>query len=185
MPISVKSLFIGNGEADAAVGVLEDIGAVMVEQPVDDDVAALDQPDARRRVRAGATSVMTSRHPGPAGIDERRARDLVAARRSSTFERVSARRPSCALGGDAAGARCGWSAPRSAASTALRTTRRESSTQQSEYSKPRSEVRLERPPRGIACEIERAGRRQDARGRRDGHRGTGRAGAPARAAGPL
>ena len=37
-------LLVGDGEADAPVGILEDVGAVVIEEPVDDDVAALDEP---------------------------------------------------------------------------------------------------------------------------------------------
>ena len=45
---------VGDGKHDAAVGVLEDIGIVVVEQLRHDDVAAPDQPDTRCRIRFDA-----------------------------------------------------------------------------------------------------------------------------------
>ena len=51
-------------------------------------------------------------------------------------------------------------APRSAASRAFSTTRRESSTQQSEYSKPAGEFGLQRRAGGIVAQPQRARRRQ-------------------------
>ncbi len=43
---------IGNGKADAPVGILEDVAAVMVIELVDHDVAALDHADPVGRVQA-------------------------------------------------------------------------------------------------------------------------------------
>ena len=40
---------IRNGKDDAAVGVLEDVGVVVIETLVHDDVAALDEAQATRR----------------------------------------------------------------------------------------------------------------------------------------
>ena len=76
---------VRNREDDPLVGVLEDVGVVVVEQLRHDDVAALDQAQrlAARQVRR-APSRNSAAH-GPGGVDERaRARRSwrAAARRS-------------------------------------------------------------------------------------------------------
>ena len=62
-------VLVGDGEDDAAVLILEDVGLAVVEQPAHDDVAALHEPHARGGVRRDA-----ARHHGgherTAGIDE-------------------------------------------------------------------------------------------------------------------
>ena len=61
--------FIGNGEDDAPVVVLEDIGLLALEQPRDDDVAALDQTQPLA-MRQGERVLHEARDPGAGGIDE-------------------------------------------------------------------------------------------------------------------
>ena len=46
-------VLVGNGENDAAVGVLEDVGAVVIVKFPHHDMAALHQPDLGPRVDAG------------------------------------------------------------------------------------------------------------------------------------
>ena len=60
---------VGNGEADAAIGVLEEVGAVVVEQAVDDDVAALDQAHLHRRWQLRYIGDHVP-DPRAAGVDE-------------------------------------------------------------------------------------------------------------------
>ena len=93
---------IGNREDDAPVGVLEEIGPVVLEQPADDDVGALDQPD----LGAGVAVNDVGEHvgdPRARGIDQR-ACGYRAARAALALERDLPELP-LALGDDAAGAR--------------------------------------------------------------------------------
>ena len=152
-------LLVGNGKADAPVGVLEDVAAVVVVELVDDDVAALDQADAVGRVHADDRAEHLA-HPGPAGVDQKLRAATVVLRAACASSSVQRHRPSSrrAL---TQRVRVLMSAPRSAASRALSTTRRASSTQQSEYSKARVNSGLSGLPVSIAREIEAARRRQD------------------------
>ena len=61
--------FIGNGENDAAIGILENIGAVVIIKPWQHDVATLDQPEARRLV-AAHHRMLHRANPGAGGIDQ-------------------------------------------------------------------------------------------------------------------
>ena len=130
----------------------------MIEQPVDDDVAALDQADARRRVELGDLG-HDARHPGPAGIDER-PRDDLALKPGVDIERGEAPGFVVALGGDAAGAGVDGGAAFGGVD----------GVQDDEAGiidpavgifETAREFRLERQPRRVRGEIERAGRRQD------------------------
>src|SRR5262249_18365665 len=67
--------FIGNGEADAPVGILEDVAAVMVIELVDHDVAALDHADLVGVVLADDRAQYLA-HPWSAGIDQELGRHL-------------------------------------------------------------------------------------------------------------
>ena len=171
-------VLVGDGEEDAAVGVLEDVAAVVLVQPRHDDVAALAPAAPLARGCRRSASGQHLADPGPGGIDQRAGRGPRArapcrvAAASAASRRPRARPPT------QRGARARSSAPRSAASRAFSTTRRASSTQQSEYSKPRSERRLERRARpGRARRSTRRGSAAAACGRRDGRTGTGRAAA--------
>ena len=118
-------------EDHAAVAGLQDIAAVMLEAAAHDDVAALDQPH-RRLQRLAHDGLRDLADPGPGGVDQHARGGGVAAAAVVEHQfpvRRAARRAcsACAVR---------MTAPRSAASSALSTTRRESSTQQSEYSKP-------------------------------------------------
>ena len=100
----------GYGEDDASVGVLEDVGAAVIEQPPDDDMAALDQPDAGAGV--GMDDVVEHvGDPRPGGIDQGAGRDDLPFPGLHRFERQL---PAFAfaLGDDAAGARIDARAPR-------------------------------------------------------------------------
>ena len=68
-------VLVRDREDDALVGVLEDVGMVVLEQPGHDDVAALDQPQrlGARHVRMLAQEL---RGPWAGGIDQRARRDL-------------------------------------------------------------------------------------------------------------
>ena len=61
--------FIGDGENDAAIGVLENIGAVMVIKARQHDMAALDQPEARRLV-AAHHRMLHRANPRAGGVDQ-------------------------------------------------------------------------------------------------------------------
>ena len=64
---------VGNGEADAAVGILENIGAIVIEQPIDDDVAALDEAHLHRRVQANDARRSRRATHGPPALTKARA----------------------------------------------------------------------------------------------------------------
>ena len=72
--------FVGNGEDDALVGVLEDVGMVVLEQLLHHHMAALDQA---QRLALGRVGLLAEelRRPRPGGIDQRPRRDLVQRRR--------------------------------------------------------------------------------------------------------
>ncbi len=131
----------------------------MVEQPRHHDVAALDQPHLRWAV--GAHDVAQDiGDPGAGGVDQHAGRQGRQRRR----RRVSSVSVQASPWRSAAMQRVrGWMlAPRARASMALSTTRRASSTQQSEYSKAVVELGLQRPAGRVAAQIEAAGRRQGA-----------------------
>ena len=104
---------VGDGEDDALVGVLEDVGVVVLEQPRHDDVAALDQAQrlaARGCVRCSPRNCAAH---GPAALTSARAATLAlppsrafaartcqrsAPRRAST-QRVRGQDRRAALGG--------------------------------------------------------------------------------------
>jgi hypothetical protein len=67
---------IGNGEDDAAVAGLENIGESVVEQFAHDDMCALHE--AHRRARARRRLVQRPRDPGAGGIDENAGADVAA-----------------------------------------------------------------------------------------------------------
>ena len=126
-------VLVGDREDDPLVGVLEDVGVVVLEQARHDDVAALDQPQVPRRQRLALAARATPRRKasahGPGGVDHgARAHGALAPSAPS-----STRRPAVgvALRADAARARQDL-APRARASSALSTTSRASSTQPSE-----------------------------------------------------
>src|SRR5262249_4123025 len=60
---------IGNGEDDAAIGVLQDVGLRSVEEAAHANVAALDQPQPLARLQAEGR-VEEAGDPGPSRIDE-------------------------------------------------------------------------------------------------------------------
>jgi hypothetical protein len=60
---------VRNRKHDAAVGMLEDVGAIVVEQFAHDDVAALDQPQ-RLGCRLADGGLQELRGPRPARIDK-------------------------------------------------------------------------------------------------------------------
>ena len=130
---------IGAGEDQPPVGVLEHI-----------DIVGIEQAAAPRSGRSGPPPVSgkgmaqdgfgDDAGPAARGIGERPRRDHLA------MAAVDHREPPdlLAVGADAARAGADRRRPRSAASTAFSTTRRESSTTQSEYSKASAERTLQR-----------------------------------------
>ena len=119
---------------------------------------------------------MTSPTQGPPALTSARARDdprrAVRPPRSVTRQRAAVargrRRRGCAVR---------ISAPRAAASRALSTTRRASSTQQSEYSKPVVKRVLQRPARRVAASGRGCASAAGSCARRDGRRRRARAAA--------
>ncbi len=91
-PIKVKSSLIGNGEDDAAVGRLENIGAVVVEQLAHDDMAAAHQAQARL-FRAPGQSGDDRVRPGTGGVDQQARTQLAFDAGSPVAEGNRARRP--------------------------------------------------------------------------------------------
>ena len=61
--------FVGDGEDDALVGVLEDVGVVVLEELLHDDVAALHQPQ-RPGLRLAHLHGQELRGPGSGGVDQ-------------------------------------------------------------------------------------------------------------------
>ena len=107
----------------------------MVKQAVDDDMAALYQPHFDPFGFRPATSVCTDDIHGPPAFTSARATTSTAPSRVLVFKRQPLKFPSRRAAMHFVRGRT--IAPRSAASRALRTTRRASSTQQSEYSNAR------------------------------------------------
>ena len=68
-------LLVGNGEQDAAVGVLEDVGVIALEGLAHDDVRAAHQPQLGGLVGAHDLRV-DLRGPGAGGVDQRPRPDL-------------------------------------------------------------------------------------------------------------
>ena len=78
---------VGNGEADAAIGILEDVGAVVFVKAVDDDVTAFDEADLGRRVQPDDAGDDIA-YPRAAGVDQRASVDgFVARRRAGILKR--------------------------------------------------------------------------------------------------
>ena len=147
---------IGDGEDDAAVGILEEIGAIVREDPPDHDVRALHQAHMGAG-GASTTWARTSATQGPAALTRARA----TIERRSPLAPSTRELPDRRRSGDDERVRGLMSAPRSAASIAFRTTSRESSTVQSEYSKAWRYTRLQGNAGRILRKTEAAGRRQE------------------------
>ena len=97
-------VLVRDREDDAPVGVLEDIGEAMREEPRHDDVAALDQPYRCAPCASGEASSQEARRPtGPVALTTARARRRRARRRGRAAWR--ARRSVGALDALAARAR--------------------------------------------------------------------------------
>ena len=79
-------ILIGNDEDDAAVGVLEHVGAVVLVELAHHDVRALHQPHLGARVDAGAGAQHVL-DPGPAGIDQHAGADGLALLADGVFGR--------------------------------------------------------------------------------------------------
>src|SRR5215470_17124220 len=60
---------IRDGEDDTPIVVLQDVGLLTLEQPRDDDMAALDQPQALA-MRQAEPMLDEVRYPGASGIDQ-------------------------------------------------------------------------------------------------------------------
>ncbi len=117
------------------------------------------RPAADRRAAADRSTVsLNAPTHGPVALTSTRA--LATSRRPRT-SRTSRQASSPRSARARSGCGCGSTAPRSAASSALSTTRRASSTQQSEYSKPRSIAALERRAERVAGEVDGARARQE------------------------
>ena len=130
MPIRREVALVGDDEDDPLVGVLQDVGVLALVEPRHDDVAALDQPHAFAGLDRPSPSRSTLSTQGPAALTRMRARDRLArGRRSGSSVAVQA--PASAPA-ETKRVRVRIAAPRSAASSAFSTTRRQSSTQQSE-----------------------------------------------------
>ena len=107
----------------AAIGKLQDIGVVALVELRHEDVAALDQPDAALRADAESSSMRWTQ--GPAALT------IARAETSWPSERL-ARQTSPSRRADSRATPTRISAPLAAASTALSTVRRKSSTEASE-----------------------------------------------------
>ncbi len=68
VPIRVKSRFIGDGEDDSLVRLLQHVCVVAVKELGHDDVAAFDEAHARAGVAAGEADRFGD--PGAGGVDE-------------------------------------------------------------------------------------------------------------------
>ena len=124
----------------------------------------------------------TSSTHGPAALTSARA--AIVSRRPLARSSSVTRQTSPSRTAECASVPTRIAAPRSAASRALSTTRRASSTQQSEYSKAVVEhAGPERPPGGVARQDRARACRAAARGRPGGRRGTTRRAASTRGAG--
>ena len=151
-------ILVGNGEDDAAVPVLEEIGARIVELLLDDDMAALHQAhivdvvlaDRAREHVVDPRSGGVDDQPGPAPLRPRRCG--YPRRRSSRDRRRGARSTTLA--------RVRIMAPRSAASRALSATRRASFDPAVRIFERLVKQRLQRLAGRIAAHVERRGRRQ-------------------------
>ena len=78
-------LFVGNGEDDATVKILENITAVVIEKLLDDDMTALHETNMARlaSLRDLADHQI---HPGPGGVDDDLRRNLaLRARREIAY----------------------------------------------------------------------------------------------------
>ena len=130
----------------------------MVVQLRHHDMAPLDQPHRRGRVRphhrVGHLRGPTVRPALTSARARSRRRAPVCVSRSSSSHTAPSR---CA---DTHSVRVATAAPRSAASRAFSTVSRESSTQQSEYSNPESIVGLQRRPGRVPPQLHRARGRQ-------------------------
>ena len=115
--------------------VLEQIAAVVLEQPRHHDVAAFHQPHAGRRVLPARRRSARATPKAPRHSTSTRARSSTPSGSVRCPERRRRHRAASQR------VRVRMSAPRSAASRAVSTTRRASSTQQSEYSKARRDTR--------------------------------------------
>jgi hypothetical protein len=128
VPMSVNVVLERDAEDDALVGILEDVGVVVVEQLAHHDVAALDQAQ-RLALRQVGVFGQELRSPGSGGVDQRTRAQRVSApslRFSVTCHALASRRASVQI------QRVSTVAPCDAASMALSTTSRASSTQPSE-----------------------------------------------------
>ena len=122
---------VGNREDDALVGVLEDVGVVVVEQPRHDDVAALDQAQRLRRAAGARARRRNCAAHGPAALTSARACSCAPPPSALSQRHLPARRRRAAASTQRR-ARAGPSRRARAASIAFSTTRRASSTQPSE-----------------------------------------------------
>jgi DNA-directed RNA polymerase subunit K/omega len=120
---------VGDREDDPPVGALEEVALVVIVELARHDMAAAHEADLLGRVLPGDVLMMSPTH-GPPALTSARA--VISSARAVALDRHA---PEVAVprGADTR-VRTMIRAPRASASRAFSTTRRESSTQQSEYS---------------------------------------------------